>query len=91
MSVLTLRDSFLVSFPPDTDTSLSDPLYSLVSDWGQRQTLTFTLHSNMSVSCPPAWQTLDQSSETELLLVYSSSAHRPRLDISTALVFTSDQ
>lgn len=31
-SSFTLRDSFLVSFPPDADTSLSEPLYSFVSD-----------------------------------------------------------
>lgn len=34
LSSLTLRDSFLVSFPPDAETSLSEPLYSFVSDCG---------------------------------------------------------
>lgn len=28
----TLRDSFLVSLPPEADTSLSEPLYNFVSD-----------------------------------------------------------
>ena len=35
--LLTLRDSFLVRRPPEEDTSLSDPLYSLVSDWRERE------------------------------------------------------
>lgn len=29
---VTLRDSFLVSLPPEADTSLSEPLYNFVSD-----------------------------------------------------------
>ena len=41
--LLTLRDSFLVRRPPEEDTSLSDPLYSLVSDWREREN-TVTLY-----------------------------------------------
>lgn len=32
---VTLRDSFLVSLPPEADTSLSEPLYNFVSDCEQ--------------------------------------------------------
>lgn len=32
---ITLRDSFLVSLPPEADTSLSEPLYNFVSDCSQ--------------------------------------------------------